>query len=491
MGQLKRARRHVLPAMLSAAAAWLFLLLSPLHPARHGILTTDGAMYQAMGMFMSMGKLPYAGSFDNKGPLLYLINWAGWQIQPYYGVWHIELLSMAGTVMALYKTACRACLSDGIIPAAAAACAMLACAPLFLDGNTCEEYLMLPMAISLGIFLEYAQRKTVGMAKTAMCGACFGAALLLKFSAAALWAVGCCAIALHCLGQKNTRRLAVYAACFAAGAAAAVLPAAIWLHANGILAPCWDSYVMFNAHYAAGPEHPRLAALIANIWSPEFLLAAAMLACKHRRKSLSPANAALICAMLLSALVNAMPGRISPHYRLAMMPAIVIRICYFLSSAGMRKQIAGIVIMACFSVSAGQAADAAIQTLSQQPDAMPSTMAAASDILAITEPGDTISVYGYHSALYTLSARTHATRYSYQFPVSDYDSGLLPEYFTQLAAEQPAAIIVQEYRRDSMIESFLAQNGYAEHARHEGDWGWYTFTIYAKPETGAKDNAET
>ena len=55
----------------------------------------------------------------------------------------------------------------------------------------------------------------------------------------------------------------------------------------------------------------------------------------------------------------------------------------------------------------------------------------------------------------------HATRYSYQFPVSNILPSIRDEYMAGLKRELPKVIVVQEKHYDSSIQKFLTQNGYS------------------------------
>ena len=52
----------------------------------------DSYAYRYIGMLIAKGGMPYLDAFDNKGPVLYIINWLGYLISKSFGVYLFELL---------------------------------------------------------------------------------------------------------------------------------------------------------------------------------------------------------------------------------------------------------------------------------------------------------------------------------------------------------------------------------------------------------------
>ena len=69
-------------------------------------------------------------------------------------------------------------------------------------------------------------------------------------------------------------------------------------------------------------------------------------------------------------------------------------------------------------------------------------------------------MYGNWDIIYVLSDRTHATRYSYQFPVGQVMPEIMDDYIGGLKEELPKIIVVQSGYYDENIKEFLNGNGY-------------------------------
>lgn len=77
-----------------------------------------------------------------------------------------------------------------------------------------------------------------------------------------------------------------------------------------------------------------------------------------------------------------------------------------------------------------------------------------------TNKKDRISAYGNIDVLYLKTRRLHATKYSYQFPISEVSNQIKNEYFKQLSEELPKLIIIDPRNNDEMINNFLKKHNY-------------------------------
>lgn len=77
-----------------------------------------------------------------------------------------------------------------------------------------------------------------------------------------------------------------------------------------------------------------------------------------------------------------------------------------------------------------------------------------------TSSEDRISVYGNLDIVYVVSERSHATRYSYQFPIGSVYPAIRVDYMMQLREEKPLIIVVQKGHYDSDIKEFFNNECY-------------------------------
>lgn len=80
-------------------------------------------------------------------------------------------------------------------------------------------------------------------------------------------------------------------------------------------------------------------------------------------------------------------------------------------------------------------------------------------IVENTDPDDRISVYGKDDWIYVLSERMHATRYSYQYPISMVRPEIWDEYWEEMREEQPVLLVFTRQMDDKAAE-FIEDNDY-------------------------------
>ena len=98
---------RALPAGLLLFSAAVLLVCSGTSPLYRGHDWTDANTYLTMGRSLLQGVVPYRDLFDHKGPLLYGIYALGALLHPqgFYGIFLLQVLSLAATLYALYQAA--------------------------------------------------------------------------------------------------------------------------------------------------------------------------------------------------------------------------------------------------------------------------------------------------------------------------------------------------------------------------------------------------
>lgn len=188
-----------------AAAVFILLMDSPLHIWRYGEASTDSSVFKTVALMMRRGYMPYRDSFDHKGPLLYLINFAGDCISAYRGVWLIEYLFMLITFVAMYRIARIKC--GKVLSCVAVLTASSLLCDFLREGNLAEEYALPFITIALFIFLDYFINGQINTARLIVCGFCFGSVCMLKFNMISVWIVFCIAVLTDCIREKQYQRL--------------------------------------------------------------------------------------------------------------------------------------------------------------------------------------------------------------------------------------------------------------------------------------------
>ena len=100
----------------------------------------DSAMFQTIGKYWAEGYLPYVSLFDHKGPIIFLINAAGYALCGRTGVFMLQVVFLAAGEYLAYRLL-RERMSVRFSLVAALLLPVLLAAN-WTEGNTTEEYIL-------------------------------------------------------------------------------------------------------------------------------------------------------------------------------------------------------------------------------------------------------------------------------------------------------------------------------------------------------------
>lgn len=467
---MKKKQESMIAVIASAIVSFLFLLASPLHPWNCYDTGTDSGVFKTVAMMMGKGYMPYRDSFDHKGPLLYIINWLGDAISAYRGVWLIEFLFMTAMVFVLYKIARLSCRMWEAMLVAMVSLTLLY--SFFDGGNLAEEYAMCFIAVSLFLFIDYLKNNKITRLRLLLCGAAFAGTLLLRPNMIAVWVVMCLTILVKTCREKDWKKLGFFILFFCIGCALVILPVVLWLALNGDFSYFWDAYITFNTEYASVATFGEMWNSFFNYFNkPIFYIAffAQIYAMRSENKWLNISH--LLC-MLVSLGFICFSGGMFGHYGMILIPLVAYPFSYVFEEIGKIKtegagravsMLIGLCLLAVLIMPAWESVlQVTVARYENRNNGKISMTAGtvANYVEANTTPEDGISVYGNWDLIYVLSDRRHATRYSYQFPISDARPEIIGEYLSQLTEEQPKVIVVQKGHLDDRITGFLEENKY-------------------------------
>ena len=246
-------KQNPLAAFATAIVLGLFALIitlqSPITPWGYSDPGVDSSVFRYVALEMHNGGVPYLDTFDHKGPLLYLINWAGMLIGYYRGLWFIEFAAILCTVVVVYRIFRMVC-------SRFASCigVLLVLTPLFSyfqGGNLTEEYALPFIAWSAYSYLCVAHDNGSRSAvSSVMRGVCLGAILMLRPNMIAIWI----AYGLLCVyfdaRQRNYKRLVSSFVWLFAGSGLLIAPIVGWLIVDGAFTDFINDYIVFNFAYS-------------------------------------------------------------------------------------------------------------------------------------------------------------------------------------------------------------------------------------------------
>ncbi|MDO5136199.1 MAG: glycosyltransferase family 39 protein [Eubacteriales bacterium] len=456
--------------ILLIAAAFIVSMQSPLHPWTQGYSGTDSSVFRYIALVMEKGGMPYADTFDHKGPLLYVINYLGSRISYRHGIWLIEFLFIWLTLLLMYKTAKLRCSSA--VSCALTLCSFYLIAAYFEGGNYTEEYAMPFLAAAAYIFLDYLIHTRISRLRLMACGFCFGAVFMLRANMIALWIVFCLAVLIQSI-VRDKRVPWDYLLYFLAGALLLVLPLALWLISQNAWQDFINDYILFNLKYSSWEKRATLYNRCLSVlkWlagSVCFLSFLCLLRLIQKKKDVF-LNVTYFLYEALSICLLALSGRRYGHYGMALLPVFIYPISSFASYIKEEKisRTAALLFAAALlvpavplwtglSVNALQSFGGLDQTKGTE-DQMEEVTAA---VIENTSENDPIQVIGNYDIVYVESRRLAASAYSYQLPVSQVDDRIRKEFITDLETQMPKIVVVQENGKKKTERLFPTKDRY-------------------------------
>ena len=215
--------------------AFFFIINSTYSPVNFRRMHVDSSVYVTIAQNITRGFLPYSDLPDNKGPLLYLINAAGWKIGGFTGIWFMELVFMFASVFFAYKTALF--FGSRLIAFLGVLFSLVVLYAFFTVNAGVEGYSMPFFMFSMYIFAKYffASENKTRFFELIFLGASFTCAIMIRINAFSLWAGFCAVIFIELLVKKRYALLGKYALGFCLGIIAAGTPIFLYLFLNGIL----------------------------------------------------------------------------------------------------------------------------------------------------------------------------------------------------------------------------------------------------------------
>lgn len=233
---------------IAAAALAICSRSSPLYPINDWV---DSNCFFTVGKAMMSGKTVYLDIYEQKGIFLYFLHALAYLVSPrsFFGVYLIEVASFAAFLYITYRisrlfsgraasVACLAPLSLAVL-----------CTRAFCQGDSAEQLLMPLLLYPVYCLLRSLAEGRGGVPtkrETAAVGVLFTLTLLTKFTLIGVF-FGCVvALILICIIRREMALCLSRALYFLAGAAAAAVPAVVYLAANGALPAFFEVYFYNN-----------------------------------------------------------------------------------------------------------------------------------------------------------------------------------------------------------------------------------------------------
>jgi hypothetical protein len=443
----------ILVALLIIGSLAFIMLQSPLNPLASGKPNFDSCVYLYIGEHMADGVVPYLDVFEQKGPLIFFINYIGILIGGETGVWLMQILSMSVAMFFSFLIGKK--YSNYIVSACATSIIFIFLQLFYETGNFTEEYALPYIFAAMYLFLLYFDGKEFSYSniKLLLIGFTLGAVLMLRPNMIALWIVFCGFIVIRSVIKKEFKFLLKCVLLTVSGMAIAILPFIIYLGTNSALKSFIEQYWIFNLKYSSTSWGARLRAAIVFIKPMLSLVSIAFYIIttvfeKDEKKKL------IYRLLFVYTLVNiglvSMSGRVYLHYAMITVPVFIIPLSvifykgydYIFIGDNIKSLFRVLlVIIVSIIISFGSIYDGLGVIKNVNNNSRSGPIEAGKIIKANTEEEDRITVLQYDCIIYLEADRLSSSKYIYQYPISDVSQDIKDEYMEHILEDQPKIIV--------------------------------------------------
>ena len=448
------------------SVAWALVLTSLFVLAVDSFITTPGGdssifIYVAKGILE--GDIPYLDRWDNKGPLLYLLNLFGLLIHDTWGLWLVQglFLLSASTFafLALRKP-------FGTFPALFALALFLAFFARFVQsGNFTEQYGLLFQFLTLYLFVRSEDQAKPNVSPPHFASLHLGigvlgaASFLLRPNLVALWIV----IGLYWLFVRGNSLRKLAWAVFGGGSVL-ITVAMLFLYL-GAWNALWDAVIVFNFAQSGASLQERLGVvqyLLTQMLPISLLIIASWflgISCLIRARVLVERFRGLLIVALillpLEVISLSLSGFGYRHYFLTALPVSILLLALFVWFVLEQRLIAPWLLSVALLFAAGYYAspfsnlERLVDKYGQNGTSViqmdsPIAVRLRDLIQGATARDDTILAWGKGAWIYLLSDRDAPTRFFYEIPLTkpNYTTqSIREEFFSDVKEQMPRLII--------------------------------------------------
>ena len=429
--------------------SFFICLMSPLKPLSTSTPATDSGVFLTISKGISSGMVPYRDFFDHKGPLLYFINWIGWEIGKTSGVWFIEILLMSIAAFFSFKTLKIFMSNKGAI--AGTLLGMFSIVPFYEQGNLTEEYALPFIYIALFFFTDYFVKNTkISIKKLLLIGACFGSSVLLRPNMFAVWLVFSPLILLTYLYKKHYDLIIRFIFYFFIGTSLVFSPFAYYLLKNGAFNEFISQFFLFNSLYAS--QGISISVFIKNFistiikdfsWVSLFIPIYWSLITKGKIRIF---HIACVFSALMSILLISLSRSNYGHYSMVMVPLISLQIGLIINHLGdlknniFKKTLLIIILLGLFFQSSLRWFFICSTIISDRSKIEISELSKI--IEGNVESNDTFIVLGNNCSLYLYTDVKSASKYIYQLPVANISADILKGFINDVTNNKPKIVVL-------------------------------------------------
>ena len=230
---------------IATISAFLCALTSGINPFSCNPPVADSAFFVYVGEVMTKGGVMYKDAFDNKGPLLYTIQYLGLKIAGLTGIWLIEVATLVCFMFLIIRLV-KIYSSRQIAVIGTLLFITPVLARWMSRGNMSEEYALPFCTYAILVYIEYFKTKTIKKRSIFLLGMSLMFTLLLKPTLISVWIVGCLLCFFDLVYSRRWIELLQVVVLFWGGIATAIIPYIIYFLRHNAINDALFGWLLFN-----------------------------------------------------------------------------------------------------------------------------------------------------------------------------------------------------------------------------------------------------
>ncbi len=249
------SKGNVWPLLYFILASFIFLSVFSIStsPLYTNPFLNDSGVFMLIGKGWTKGMIPYLDLWDNKGPLLYLINAVGfWLRNDEYGVFILQVINTAISLFVIYKL-----LRIHYNKKTSVFWTTIALLWLSNTGmnNNAAEWILIPQCVSFYLLYQWLKdypQKKLSWESCALFGFTIGCGFLLRFSDCLPLIISLFVAACYLMADKRWKEVCKYTIICLVSIALTILPFIVYYYAIGGLEEMWYATIAHNFEYVTG-----------------------------------------------------------------------------------------------------------------------------------------------------------------------------------------------------------------------------------------------
>lgn len=234
-----------------------FAFLSVFSPSTSPFFTNprigDSGIFQIIGKGWTEGFIPYLDLWDNKGPLLYLLNALGFLITGNkYGVFILQVINLTVALFIIFRLFRQEFNNKLSILLTTLALLWLSNTGL---NNNAAEWLLIPICLSFYLLYQWLNNKSdkkLTLYYSIVFGFTIGCGFLLRLSDCLPLVIALLAIAVSMVFKGEWKEVLKHSLICVASFTATLIPFVIYFSVKGALLDMWEASFAHNLEYVMG-----------------------------------------------------------------------------------------------------------------------------------------------------------------------------------------------------------------------------------------------